>query len=155
MASTTSTLPGGERTDRINPVWRPLASTTGNPAYSGVIQRDALAAADVRRGLGLILATWSLEGLQEPAGLVATELVTNASEHARGEVIRVTVTRTARYRVRVQVTDRSQEQPKVLPLDPLAEHGRGLYLVACTAVRWGVRPYRWGKSVWAELEVAL
>ena len=150
MASTTTRRT--ERQERPQPSWRPIVSTTGDPAYSGVLQRNEAAAADARDMVRTCLSVWHLDQLAEDLALVATELVANAVRHARGEVVRVTVTRIARHRVRVAVTDRSKQMPQLRVGDPLAETGRGLLLVdGTTAGRWGVIPYNWGKQVWAEV----
>lgn len=137
---------------RLRPSWRPIASATGSPAYSGVFQRDLAAAAEAREMVRTVVAVWRLEHLAEDLSLVATELVANAARHARGEVVRITVTRTARLRVRVAVTDRSKRMPRLQVGELWAEAGRGLLLVdGTTAGHWGVIPYNWGKQVWAEV----
>jgi anti-sigma regulatory factor (Ser/Thr protein kinase) len=136
---------------RVRPSWRPVASTTGAPSYSGVLQRDKQAAEDARNMVTTVLAVWHLPHLAEDAKLVATELASNAARHARGSVIRITVTRTARYRVRVAITDKSRTLPRMQGTDPLAEAGRGLLLVSGLSLTWGVTPYAWGKCVWAEV----
>jgi anti-sigma regulatory factor (Ser/Thr protein kinase) len=149
MASTISHRTECE--ERVRPSWRPVASTTGDPAYSGVLQRDEQAAEEARKILAMVLAVWKLEQLAEDANLLVTELVSNAARHARGSVVRITVTRTARYRVRVAVTDKSRTLPKLVLGDPLDETGRGLRLVDAMSSAWGVTPYNWGKCVWAEV----
>lgn len=81
--------------------------------------------------------------------LVSTELVTNALEHAAGP-------RHLRLiqhddLVRVEVDDAS---PDLLPTPGTSRlsrnRGRGLRLVSALG-RWGMRRYRDGKTVWAEL----
>ncbi|AYN40951.1 ATP-binding protein [Streptomyces dangxiongensis] len=151
MASTTHQTTS---TERLRPFWRPVDSTTGDPAYSGVLQRDEQAAEDARKMVDTVLAVWHLEQLADDAKLVATELVANASRHARGTVVRMVVTRTARYRVRVAITDKSRALPALQLGDPLAETGRGLRLVDGVSSKWGVIPYNWGKSLWAEVGTA-
>ncbi|MGV9557568.1 ATP-binding protein [Streptomyces sp. NPDC003401] len=150
MASST-TRHEGEARHRLRDAWRPIASTTGDPAYAGVFQRDDLAVRDARAMVRIVLSAWGLGQLEEDAGLLATELVANAVRHARGDVIRFTVTRTARYRVRVAVTDRSKQAPVLRPANPFAESGRGLHLVVALSSRWEVIPLPWGKQVWAEV----
>lgn len=148
MASTTV---NGSEAERLRPTWRPVAAATGDPAYSGVLQRDDRAAEDARRMVDMALSVWHLPQLVDDARLVVTELTGNAARHARGDVVRVTVTRTARCRVRVTVTDRSRRVPELQAGDPLAETGRGLRLVDAVSADWGVTPFKWGKSVWAEV----
>ncbi|MDI9829664.1 ATP-binding protein [Streptomyces sp. KAU_LT] len=150
MASTTTHET--ETVDRLRPSWRPVASTTGDPSYAGVLQRDARAAEDARKMVEMVLAVWHLDKLLgDDLKLVASELVSNAARHARGSVVRIAVTRTARYRVRVAITDKSRDVPQLQVGDPLAETGRGLRLVDALSTNWGVVPYPWGKQVWAEV----
>lgn len=101
----------------------------------------------------MALGVWSLPQLVDDARLVATELTSNAARHARGGVVRITVTRTARYRVRVTVTDKSSTMPRLQVVDPLAETGRGLRMVDAVSADWGITTHKWGKSVWAEVAV--
>lgn len=98
-----------------------------------------------------VLAVWSLERLADDLKVVVSELASNAARHARGTVVRIAVTRTARYRVRVSITDKSQAMPQLQVGDPLAESGRGLRLVDALSSNWGVIPLPWGKQVWAEV----
>ncbi|MGW3971239.1 ATP-binding protein [Streptomyces ardesiacus] len=149
MASTTTR--DSETADRLRPTWRPVASSTGDPAYSGVLQRDDQVAEDARQMVDTVLAVWSLERLADDLKVVVSELASNAARHARGTVVRIAVTRTARYRVRVSITDKSQAMPQLQVGDPLAESGRGLRLVDALSSNWGVIPLPWGKQVWAEV----
>jgi anti-sigma regulatory factor (Ser/Thr protein kinase) len=96
--------------------------------------------------------------------LITAELATNAVRHGhvqgRGFHVRLTSTGSV---LRVEVTDtrgerRPPQSPPELPAldDPLAESGRGLYLVSRLAARWSVSPRpdaAPGKTVWAELPV--
>lgn len=149
MASTTYET---ETVERLRPTWRPVASATGNPSYAGVLQRDDQAAEDARKMADIVLAVWHLdELLGDDVKLVVSELASNAARHARGPVVRIAVTRTARYRVRVAITDKSRDVPQLQVGDPLAETGRGLRLVDALSTNWGVTPYPWGKQVWAEV----
>ncbi|MGH8860062.1 MAG: ATP-binding protein [Jatrophihabitantaceae bacterium] len=85
--------------------------------------------------------------------LLVSELVTNAVRHGSPEV--VLVLHVLADRVRVEVQDGSDELPVVPARRPSAERptGRGLLIIAATAVDWGVelRSDRPGKVVWAEL----
>ena len=102
------------------------------------------------------LTAWGLEVLEDAAGLVATELVTNAIRHAaRTDTVRVTVTLLGPRHVRVAVVDRSVTPPVPRAAGPEEETGRGLEIVdaLCTG-RWGVDLLPWGKRVWGHLEPA-
>ncbi|PSK58015.1 hypothetical protein B0E38_01860 [Streptomyces sp. 111WW2] len=154
MASTTNLRLGDGASARPAASWRPIETTTGDPAFSGVLQRDPMAGADVRRMVRAVLTAWELLDLEDDVRLVSTELVSNAAKHARGDVVRVTLTRTGLRRVRVAVTDRSRGELVMRPVDEDSESGRGLHLVRALASRTGVVPLPWGKSVWAEVGTA-
>lgn len=154
MASTTRTTARDGLDSRIAPTWRPVDLASGYPSFAAVVQRDELAGADARRMLAAVLRGWGLLDMKDELNLVATELVSNAAKHARGDVIRVHLTRTGARRVRVAVTDRSRQQPELRAVQDLDESGRGLHMVQAVASRVGVTPMPWGKSVWAEVGVA-
>ena len=85
----------------------------------------------------------------EPALLVATELLTNALEHARAP-IRLTVGLGAES-VRIEVHDAAADPPRQQPHDLWAARGRGLQLVDGLSRRWGWSPDANGKTVWADV----
>lgn len=99
-----------------------------------------------------VLSAWQLpQPLRDDIVTVVGELVVNAVLHS-GVAQELRLRRTPR-RVVVEVLDRSPRTPKPCPPDPQAESGRGLYLVAQLADRWGARPLEGGKSVWCEFLV--
>jgi hypothetical protein len=92
--------------------------------------------------------------------LLATELLTNALQHTRGDaVLTATVTsggagaRLPARRLRVEVRDSlaGRPSPRVGTADGTS--GRGLLLVDALADAWGVQPCGRGKSIWFELHV--
>lgn len=90
--------------------------------------------------------------LREDTVLLATELVTNAVRHGRGEV-------TVRLWpgpdvVRVEVSDANPHRPEPGGYDLDAEDGRGLLIVGALSSRWGTAPLTGGngKTVWFELD---
>jgi anti-sigma regulatory factor (Ser/Thr protein kinase) len=85
----------------------------------------------------------------ETAKLLLTELATNAVVHARSE-FDVTVD-DAGDRLTVSVADGSPHAPTVSTPAPDDLGGRGLFLVAQLAARWGVERRGTGKLVWFEL----
>lgn len=127
------------------------SSATGAPTYSETLPRVAESAAIARRLVQHALAVWHLDVLAEPACLVVSELVANAVEHARGECIRVIVSRVEGGGVRVGVVDKSQRVPSVQAPDADEVSGRGLLIVQLLAQRWGTTMKAWGKTVWAEV----
>ncbi|WP_407675935.1 ATP-binding protein [Peterkaempfera bronchialis] len=110
------------------------------------------------------LADWGwppVGELSTAAALVVAELASNAVLHGRlpGRYfeLRLAVFPDASV-LRIEVSDargeRRPEAPTHIP-GPEAERGRGLLLVDCLALRWGVLDrLPVGKTVWAELEAA-
>jgi anti-sigma regulatory factor (Ser/Thr protein kinase) len=89
---------------------------------------------------------------------ILAELVGNAIRHAEplpGGVIRVAWRRRPEPRagvVELRVTDGGgTTTPQLRVVGPAATDGRGLYIVARLADRWGVVRDGLGQSVWAEL----
>lgn len=127
---------------------------TGRPGYSETLPREPESAAIARRLVRFALSAWGMEGLAGDGALIASELVSNAVQHARRESIRVVVDCLGTGRVRIGVVDFSKVPPVRGEPGPEDEGGRGLVLVGELAVRWGVEPLPWGKRVWAELHGA-
>jgi len=121
--------------------------------YSFTLPRDARSAGISRRAVTTVLNAWSMTGLVDDARLVMDELVANAADHAEGASIRVTITRTARGRVRLAVVDKDGRRPVMRAVGDDDEEGRGLRLVDELCDRWGVDPLPWGKRVWADMAV--
>ena len=84
------------------------------------------------------------------AGLLVTELVSNAVLHARTDMLLVVDVVPGRVELRVQ--DGSPEDPERRELDPQAANGRGLAIVEELATAWGVDHDRGRKVVWANIE---
>jgi len=83
------------------------------------------------------------------AGLVVTELVTNAVIHAAtGFSVRVSGDADA---LRIEVADGSGRRPRPKRYGTDATTGRGLALVESVAADWGVQPSADGKTVWVVL----
>jgi sigma-B regulation protein RsbU (phosphoserine phosphatase) len=100
----------------------------------------------------MILTSWEIgDEYAEDVQLVISELVANVVDHA-ATAMTVTIDR---YRdvVVIAVSDASDGQPRLQPLDDQARRGRGLQLVNALCVRWGTTPARPGpgKTVWAEI----
>ena len=95
------------------------------------------------------VASYAPEGIRDEVTLVASELVTNAIEHARTPVtVRVEVTGDI---IRVEVADSSAIVPTITELVRDGAHGRGLHLVDALSKRWGVESNEHGKLVWFEI----
>ena len=90
----------------------------------------------------------------ETAGLLVSELATNAVRHSGTPEFVVEVTFGARGQLWVGVTDTGSGSPLPRNPDVTAEHGRGLRLVATLSDRWGAHRRRatGEKTVWFELD---
>ena len=98
------------------------------------------------------LSDWGVaEDVVELASLVTSELVANAVNHAPppGHLW----VRADGHRVRIEVGDSSEREPRmVLPGDSVSG-GRGLLLIDRLASRWGWDLRSPGKIVWCELNL--
>jgi DNA-binding NarL/FixJ family response regulator len=105
---------------------------------------------EARRFVAERLGEWSLEDLADTVTLLVSELVTNAVVHADSEpqvVVRLTP-----EVVRVEVSDRSRDEPERRGGGAEDESGRGLLMVETLARRWGIRRHpAGGKTVWFEV----
>ena len=99
------------------------------------------------------LDRWTVAPVADTAELLVTELVANVVRHV-GEPMTVRMTREAET-IRFEVDDTSSRLPESREPDLAREGGRGLYLVATLASRWGTDVHRAdpGKTVWFELDV--
>ncbi|MFI9721831.1 SpoIIE family protein phosphatase [Streptomyces sp. NPDC052396] len=94
------------------------------------------------------LTQWGLMEAVFTTELILSELITNAIRHASGP-IRV---RLLRDRSLIcEVADTSSTSPHLRHAAAEDEGGRGLFLVAQLADRWGTRYTAEGKIIWAEL----
>ncbi|GJF27755.1 histidine kinase [Kitasatospora sp. NE20-6] len=109
---------------------------------------DPRAVSGVRGEVGRRLAGWGLEDLAFSTELILSELVTNAIRYGGGP-IRV---RLLRDRALIcEVSDTGSTSPHLRYAAGTDEGGRGLFLVAQFAERWGTRYTESGKVIWAEL----
>ena len=88
------------------------------------------------------------------AQLLATELFTNALHHGAGDIT-MTVTRVP-GELRVDVSDRNPDHPRVRTVTLNDVRGRGMMILEALAVRWGVdaQDDGRGKTVWFVLRTA-
>jgi len=91
--------------------------------------------------------------VRDALALLASELATNASLHARTSFEVAVRCDDAARRVRVEVTDFAGGEPTPRTPTPAEPRGRGLRILAATASAWGVdqAPGEPGKTVWFEL----
>jgi anti-sigma regulatory factor (Ser/Thr protein kinase) len=82
--------------------------------------------------------------------LVIHELVSNAIRHARTDSVALSLRRLP-GRLVIEVLDDDARLPFLINPSEDDEQHRGLHLVKAYAERWGARPTRAGKVVWAEV----
>jgi len=139
--------------------------TTVSPPWSYTLQlpHDPRAPGIARVTLRTVLAAHGLAELASTAELLASELLTNAHLHTKGQyALRILSAEPHRLRVAVWDTDprvppgfREGGAPVLVPPQD-AECGRGLPLVRASADAWGVSVLRelgaskGGKLLWAE-----
>jgi len=106
-----------------------------------------------RHELLATLCAWGMADLADSAGLVLSELMSNAIRHGKTPGRKVGTHFIRRPDgVRIEVHDSRDGMPEMRAADADDENGRGLALVdAITGQRWGVTErYGPGKLVWAE-----
>nr|WP_235460454.1 SpoIIE family protein phosphatase/ATP-binding protein [Streptomyces olivochromogenes] len=119
------------------------------------VPRDPAAVAPVRTDCARRLADWGLEQLGFTAELILSELITNAIRYGAEPII-VRLLRTEPMGSRdagsliFEVADGSSTSPRLRRAKATDEGGRGLFLVARFAERWGTRYTTTGKVIWAE-----
>ncbi|WP_316743325.1 SpoIIE family protein phosphatase [Streptomyces sp. MK7] len=143
-------LPKEPRQDAILLLARTRALDADRTA-SWTLPNDPRVVNDARRRVAGRLSEWGLDDLGEDTALVVSELVTNAVRYAKGPIeLRLVRDQT----LTCEVTDDSSTAPQLRRAVVGDEGGRGLFITAQLTERWGVRPTRRGKTVWAELRPA-
>lgn len=92
---------------------------------------------------------WGADDPEDVAGLVVSEMVTNALQHAQGPVTLYVARRLDRVVLTVQ--DGSEALAEVELPGPLEESGRGMLLIQSLTRAWGEQAVPGGKRVWAEV----
>ncbi|MFG2957342.1 SpoIIE family protein phosphatase [Streptomyces sp. NPDC048291] len=111
---------------------------------------DPAAVADVRAEAVRQVVAWGYDELATTTELIVSELVTNAIRYAEPP-IRLRLLRDAW--LTCEVADGSSTAPRLRHARSTDEGGRGLFLVAQLAHRWGARYTGEGKIIWAEQEI--
>ena len=97
---------------------------------------------------------WGDQQEREDAVFLASEVVSNAVEHAGGMPhLHLEVVHSDGW-VRVSVADGSSLRPIVRELEQLQPGGLGMRLVENLSDRWGVEDHQSGKKVWFEMTAA-
>ncbi|WP_046727120.1 SpoIIE family protein phosphatase [Streptomyces humi] len=111
---------------------------------------DPAAVGEVRAKAVNQVEAWGYDELAVTTELVVSELVTNAIRYAEPP-IRLRLLRNTR--LTCEVADGSSTAPRLRHARSTDEGGRGLFLVAQLAHRWGARYTGEGKVIWAEQEI--
>ncbi|MFE4797849.1 SpoIIE family protein phosphatase [Streptomyces sp. NPDC056708] len=111
------------------------------------VPSDPSAVSQVRAEVSRKLAEWDLVEEAFTTELILSELVTNAIRYATGPI----GVRLLRDRSLIcEVSDHSSTSPHLRQAATTDEGGRGLFLVAQFADRWGTRYTDHGKVIWTE-----
>ncbi|MEV4038650.1 SpoIIE family protein phosphatase [Streptomyces umbrinus] len=111
------------------------------------VPSDPAAVGEVRASVTRQLTEWGLDDLAFATELMLSELVTNAIRYGTGPI----KVRMLRDRSLIcEVFDGSNTSPHLRYAASTDEGGRGLFLVAQLAERWGTRYTPAGKVIWTE-----
>lgn len=112
------------------------------------VPSDPAAVAGMRASVTEQLTQWGLDEMAFSMELILSELITNSIRYATGPIhVRLLRDRT----LICEVSDTSNTSPHMRYAAGMDEGGRGLFLVAQFAERWGTRYTATGKVIWAEL----
>jgi serine phosphatase RsbU (regulator of sigma subunit)/anti-sigma regulatory factor (Ser/Thr protein kinase) len=107
---------------------------------------DPAAVSDIRAAAVRQLSEWGLDEAAFTTELVLSELIANAIRHAKAPIqVRLLRDRT----LICEVSDSSSTSPHLRHAADTDEGGRGLFLIAQFADRWGTRYTADGKVIWA------
>ncbi|UKY49292.1 SpoIIE family protein phosphatase [Streptomyces inhibens] len=143
-----NSLPGARPVDDVALLLARTRALPQSQLATWDIPADPSAVAEARKSADGQLTEWDLEDLLFSAELIVSELVTNAVRHASGPIgLRMIRART----LICEVSDASSTSPHLRHARTTDEGGRGLFLIAQYAQRWGTRYTPQGKIIWAEL----
>jgi anti-sigma regulatory factor (Ser/Thr protein kinase) len=117
-----------------------------------VAQAEPEQIAGARQQVRELLHDWACEDQRDSAVLLVSEMVTNVLVHTDADALLVAEVAgdPGKRRIRVEVTDASDDLPHRRHPGELASSGRGLVLMELLAESWGVDPRGEGKSIWFE-----
>ncbi|WP_327347006.1 SpoIIE family protein phosphatase [Streptomyces europaeiscabiei] len=98
------------------------------------------------------LTSWELKETSFVTEMIVSELVTNAIRYG-SEPILLRLLRDGDSTLICEVSDGGHTSPHLRRASTDDEGGRGLFLVAQLAERWGTRYTRGGKTIWAEVPI--
>ncbi|MET9351286.1 ATP-binding SpoIIE family protein phosphatase [Streptomyces termitum] len=118
-----------------------------------IAQAEPERIAEAREQVRQLLHDWADGDQLDAAVLMVSEMVTNVLVHTDGDALltaQVAAGEEGR-RLRVEVSDASDELPHKRHPGEMASSGRGLVLMEMLADAWGVEPRGEGKTIWFEL----
>ena len=120
-----------------------------------MVKQDLKVVAEVRRFVRLVTGEYGMDDFV-PC-LIASELVTNALQHATSETdgdVVLRLSRTEDDALWMEVQDAACSLPHMLAADTSSETGRGLFIVDQYARCWGIRALadNSGKVVFAVID---
>ncbi|MFB7500615.1 SpoIIE family protein phosphatase [Streptomyces sp. NPDC056161] len=144
-------FPGRPPSDDVTLLLVRTRSLSPAQVVSWTLPNDRTAVRRARRMAAGQLSAWGLEDLADTTKLIISELVTNAVRYSTGPI----VLRLIQHQVLTcEVSDTDFCSPRPRRVRRTDENGRGLFLVAQLAHRWGARSVSGGKVVWAEEDLA-
>ncbi|MFF8511605.1 SpoIIE family protein phosphatase [Streptomyces sp. NPDC015492] len=134
---------------------RPVGTLTEAPRRTlmTIAQAEPERIAAAREQVRQLLHDWRDEEQLDSAVLMVSEMVTNVLVHTDGDALLVAEVACGEKtrRLRVEVSDGSDELPHKRHPGEMASSGRGLVLMEMLADAWGVDPRGEGKAIWFEL----
>lgn len=114
------------------------------------LPNDLTSPSVARRSIAEFAAAHGLRGqATDSVVLIASEMVTNAIVHGTEPVVMMVTFRESVMAVEVADGDPYAGSVRLRAAGNPEPGGRGLRIIALLADRWGVRPSRHGKTVWA------
>ncbi|MFF8968873.1 SpoIIE family protein phosphatase [Streptomyces sp. NPDC014995] len=118
-----------------------------------VAQAEPERVAEARRQVRELLHDWACDDQIDSAVLLLSEMLTNVLVHTDADALLLAEVTggSGGRRMRIEVTDTSDDLPHKRRPGELASSGRGLVLIELLADEWGVSPRGEGKTIWFEL----
>ncbi|WP_030752518.1 SpoIIE family protein phosphatase [Streptomyces griseus] len=134
---------------------RPAAPARETPRRTlmTIAQAEPERIAEAREQVRQLLHDWTDGDQLDAAVLMVSEMVTNVLVHTDGDALLTAEVACGGKgrRLRVEVSDASDELPHKRHPGEMASSGRGLVLMEMLADAWGVEPRGEGKTIWFEL----
>lgn len=140
-------VPRDDRTDDVTLLVARTRALPQDHIASWNLASDPALVSHMRGEVAKQLTAWNLENLAFSTELIFSELVTNAIRYG-SEPIRARMI--LDRGLICEVSDASESSPRPRRAGATDEGGRGLFLVAHLAERWGTRYTHRGKVIWAE-----